>query len=192
MYLLVRGMTKQESGSHKAQTCWVKCPFPVWQVLLSLCPPYHLDTLPKPEWRTALNDFLVFDSDTGPSPFMHNMKVYFPPWISTLEPMSTSTHATPYSHPAICVKTNMFLSHLAWIRQLKPVLLNRWTDSQCYVSSQWDWYPPPQEMRTSFPEHTHSHNVQLGLLFTVSRNQALSCVLHRLCVLLPSCLTWEY
>lgn len=36
MYLLVRGMIKQESGSHKAQTCWVKCPFPVWQVLLSL------------------------------------------------------------------------------------------------------------------------------------------------------------
>lgn len=47
MYLLVRGMTKQDSGSHKAQTCWVKCPFPVWQVLLSLCPPYHSDTLPK-------------------------------------------------------------------------------------------------------------------------------------------------
>lgn len=39
-------MTKQESGSHKAQTCWVKCPFPVWQVLLSLCP-YRPDTLPK-------------------------------------------------------------------------------------------------------------------------------------------------
>jgi len=45
-FLSVRSMTKQESGSHKAQTCWVKCPFPVWQVLLSLCP-YRPDTLPK-------------------------------------------------------------------------------------------------------------------------------------------------
>ena len=80
----------------------------------------------------------------GPSPFLHNMKVSIPLWISTLEPMSTSTHAAPHSHPAIHVKTNVLLSHLAWIRQLKRALLNGRTDSWCCVSSWWDWYHLPR------------------------------------------------
>lgn len=95
--------------------------------------------------------------------------------------MSTVTRTAPHSHPAICVKTNMLLSHLAWIRQLKPALLNGRTDSRSCVSSRRGWYHPPQEMRTSSPGHTHSHIAQLGLLFPVSRNQAPSCTISVRC-----------
>lgn len=88
---------------------------------------------------------------------------------------------------SICVKTNVFSSHLACIRQLKPALLNGRTDSRCCISSRQGWYQPPQEMRTSSPGHTHSHIAQLGLLFPVSRNQAQSCTISVRCHH-PACL----
>lgn len=97
--------------------------------------------------------------------------------------MSTSTHATPHSHPAICVKTNAFLSHLAWIRQLKPALLNRRTDNQCCVSSQWDWYPPlpPGDENILSWAHPLPHHTTGAIAPRVQKPGSVLCPVLSLC-----------
>lgn len=87
---------------------------PFVSVLLITLTPYH-----STEWQTALNDFLAFDSDTQVQPFLTNMKVSIPLWISILEPMPTSKQQPPTPTLQSVSTTQRCSCHpRAWITQL--------------------------------------------------------------------------
>ena len=152
-FLSVRSMTKQESGSHKAQTCWVKCPFPVWQVLC-LCVLIVLIPYQSAQWWAALNNTEGLSFGTWTKPFFAQHWSLYSPLNSLFR---THIHFNTCSSPLLPCNLSQdnrarhaLLYHKAEASTFKQAdwqaMLHQQRQGQCHS---------PQESRTSSTRHTH-------------------------------------
>lgn len=154
-------------------------------VLLIILTPYQ-----STDWRTALNDFLAFDSYTLAQPFFAQRENRYSPLNFHFRThVHCHTHSSPLPPCNLCQDKHALVT--SCLNQAAEASTSEWTDWQPKLRQQPAGLvsPSPGDENILSWAHPLPHRT-IGVI--VPCVQKPGSILYHLCALPPSCLTWKY